>query len=92
VDVVIGGAVYAMWRDATSDGGPDGFWPAWPATASATDPPPATEPPPLVTGPPDDGSLVTDSDGGSLQVLEPASSRSLLDTIVGGVLASFLGS
>jgi hypothetical protein len=34
---------------------------------------------------------VTDADGGSLQVLEPPSSMNLLDTIVGGVVASFLG-
>jgi uncharacterized protein YkwD len=44
-----------------------------------------------MTAPSDTGGIVTDSDGGSLQVVEPPPSTSLLDTIVGGVLASFLG-
>jgi hypothetical protein len=35
--------------------------------------------------------MVTDGDGGSLQVVEPPSEQGLLDTIVGGVVASFLG-
>lgn len=43
------------------------------------------------TEPPDTGGLVTDSDGGSMQVVEPPSQLGLLDTIVGGVVSSFLG-
>ena len=89
-DVVLGGAVYAIWRDEVQDGS-DPFWPQWPADVLATDPPPIETDLPSVTDPPDDGGLVTDSDGGSLQVLDPPSSISLLDTIVGGVVASFLG-
>lgn len=89
-DVVLGGAVYAIWRDEVQDGA-DPFWPQWPADAIATDPPPAATVGPLVTDPPDPGALVTDSDGGSLQVLDPPSSMGLLDTIVGGVVASYLG-
>lgn len=92
VDLILGGAVYAIWRDDTLDGSGD-FWPAWPEDAIATDPPPPLETKaPLVTEPPDAGGIVTDSDGGSLQVVEPPSAMGLLDTIVGGVLASFLGS
>ncbi len=95
-DVLLGGAVYAIWRDEITDGTGGGFWPAWPQDAIATDPPPIETGPPLVTDPPltddpDSGGIVTDADGGSLQVVEPAPAMGLLDTIVGGVLASFLG-
>ena len=91
VDLLLGGAVYAMWRDDTLDGS-GGFWPSWPEVVIATDPPPPleTEEPPM-SMPPDEGGIVTDGDGGSLQVLEPPASMGLLDTIVGGVVASFLG-
>jgi hypothetical protein len=94
--VLLGGAVYAIWRDDVSDGTAPG-WPEWPQDAIATDPPPLETAPPLVTDPPfetsspDDGGIVTDADGGSLQVIEPPSQQGLLDTIVGGVVASFLG-
>jgi hypothetical protein len=91
VDVVLGGAVYAIWRDATLGGTPGGFWPEWPADAIATDPPPVETVPPLATDPPGDGGIVADGDGGSLQVVEPPPSMGLLDTIVGGVVTSFLG-
>jgi len=40
---------------------------------------------------PSAGGIVTDADGGSLQVVEPTSSMGLLDTIVGGVVAAYLG-
>ncbi len=94
-DVLLGGAVYAIWRDEVSDGGTGGFWPQWPQDAIATDPPPIETGPPLVTDPPlgteDPGGIVTDADGGSLQVVEPPPVMGLLDTIVGGVVASFLG-
>ena len=41
--------------------------------------------------PPGTGGTVTDADGGSLQVIEVPPSMDLLDTIVGGVVAAFLG-
>lgn len=90
VDLVIGGAVYAMWREETMDGSGDP-WPSWPETAVATDPPPLQTEEPFMSEPPDTGGTVTDSDGGSLQVLDPPPAQGLLDTIVGGVVASFLG-
>ena len=72
------------------------FWPEWPQDAIATDPPlesppPLVTDPPFTTQPPDEGGIVTDSDGGSLQVVEPPPPLGLLDTIVGDVVASFLG-
>jgi hypothetical protein len=48
--------------------------------------------PPAGTEPPTVDGIVTDSDGGSLRVVEPPSSMGLLDTIVGDVLGGFLGS
>ena len=91
VDLLLGAAVYAMWRDHALDGSGGDFWPPWPAVAIATDRPPIPTDVPLVSEPPDSGGLVTDADGGSLQVLEPPASMGLLDTIVGSVVASFLG-
>ena len=84
-------ATYAMWLERANAAGFD--WNTWPFGPS---PPPAETPPVTTQPPPDDselppGGLVTDGDGGSLQVLEPTSSMGLLDTIVGGVLASYLG-
>ena len=56
----------------------------------ATSPPDET-PEPGPTEPPPTGGIVTDADGGSLQVVEPSTSLGLLDTIVGDVVSSYLG-
>jgi hypothetical protein len=77
--MLLGGAVYGHWVDGL------------PPEAFATEPP-LTEPPfSSETDPPDEGPAVTDSDGGTLQVLEPTPQMGLVDTIVGDVVASFLG-
>jgi hypothetical protein len=91
--MALGGAVTALWLEALADGVPESTaWPAWPApTPEVTDPPPAETLGPPETVQPDAGALVTDADGGSLQVYDPPGSASLLDTIVGDVVAAFLG-
>ena len=92
-DVLVGGAMYGMWAHKAADPDFNGKgWPDWPGGPKPTEPPPAaTGGPPAETEQPVDG-IVTDSDGGSLRVVEPPSSMGLLDTIVGDVLAGFLGS
>jgi uncharacterized protein YkwD len=93
-DVLVGGAVVGMWADKATDPDFNGKgWPKWPAGPKSTEPPPAaTQAPPAQTEPPLVDGVVTDGDGGSLRVVEPPSSMGLLDTIVGDVLAGFLGS
>jgi hypothetical protein len=92
-DVLVGGAVIGMWVDKATDATFDGTgWPDWPLPAPTEPPAAATDGPPGETGPPVVDGLVTDTDGGSLRVVEPQSNMGLLDTIVGGVLAGFLGS
>lgn len=92
--LALGGAVTAIWMDALSHGAPEATaWPAWPSPSPPpTEPPPIETMPPPATLPPDEGPLVTDADGGTLQVYDPPGSMSLLDTIVGDVVAAFLGS
>jgi uncharacterized protein YkwD len=91
-DVLVGGAVYGMWAGKAADPDFNGKgWPKWPSGPEPTAPPAATEAPPAETEPPLVDGVVTDSDGGSLRVVEPPSSMGLLDTIVGDVLAGFLG-
>jgi uncharacterized protein YkwD len=76
---------WAGWRRDGFRGTLGSTWPHEPpGAASPTSEPATTEPPPT-------GGIVTDADGGSLQVVEPASSRGLLDTIVGDVVAAYLG-
>ena len=91
----VGGAVTAIWMKALSDGAPEATaWPDWPGpspTPEVTSPPPLETLPPTETLPPDGGPLVTDADGGTLQVYDPPGSTSLLDTIVGDVVSAFLG-
>ena len=91
--MAMGGAVTAIWMKALSDGAPEATaWPDWPTPSPApTEPPPTASPAPPETLPPDEGPYVTDADGGSLQVYDPPSSANLLDTIVGDVVAAFLG-
>jgi hypothetical protein len=77
---------YAVFGDWSIDEGYGGVWSTGPDDPTATEPP-ATEAPasnePQV---PDSGG-----DAGTLQVLEPPPSMGLVDTIVGDVVASFLG-
>jgi len=79
---------------ATADGAPEATaWPAWPEP-SPTPAPVVTDAPPtfaIETSPPDEGPLVSDADGGSLQVYDPPTTSNLVDTIVGDVVAGFLG-
>ena len=92
--LAVGGAVAAVWMHAATDGNPDATaWPDWPA-ATPTPPPIVTDAPPTFASeslPPDQDALVTDADGGSLQVYDPPGSSNLVDTIVGDVVAAFLG-
>jgi len=89
-----GGVDYPAWLDSiVLEGFDDGLTPTEDYTPTGTPAPPtspdATGPAPTV--PPDDGPFVTDSDGGSLQVIEPPPTMGLVDTIVGGVVSSYLG-
>lgn len=91
---LVGGTDYPIWLDGivlerfdngtTPTGDYDPIATPAPPTAPGDTDVPATEPP-------DPGALVTDSDGGSLQVIDPPPSMGLLDTIVGNVVSSFLG-
>jgi hypothetical protein len=75
----------AVWLEWTQDEGFDGpIWWGLPETSFAppTTVPTATEPPARPQPDPSDGTL---------QVLEPPTSLGLLDTIVGDVVASYLG-
>jgi hypothetical protein len=73
-----------IWLEWTRDEGFDGgiWWDGPEALAPSADPN-ATEPP--------DGGPVPGTGEATLQVLEPPASQGLLDTIVGDVVASFLG-
>jgi uncharacterized protein YkwD len=89
-----GGVDYPVWLDSiVLEGFDDGLTATGDYTPTGTPAPPlspdATGPAPTV--PPDDAPFVTDSDGGSLQVIEPPPTMGLVDTIVGGVMSSFLG-
>ncbi|HEX2626847.1 MAG TPA: CAP domain-containing protein [Candidatus Limnocylindrales bacterium] len=89
-----GGAVVAIWLEAATSGSPDATaWPAWPeATPEPTPDVTGAEPTFAVeTSPPGEGPLVTDADGGSLQVSDQPTTANLVDTIVGDVVAGFLG-
>jgi uncharacterized protein YkwD len=91
---LVGGSDYPIWLDGiVLEGFDDGVNPTGDYDPAATPAPPAqpgdTDVP--ATEPPDTGGIVTDSDGGSLQVIEPPPSMGLLDTIVGGVVSSYLG-
>jgi hypothetical protein len=91
-DVLVGGAVLAMWVDEATDAAFDGTgWPDWPIQDPTPTPAPPTDAPPAATERPVVDGLVTDSDRGSLRVVEPPPSRDLLDAIVGDVLSAFLG-
>jgi len=82
--VLVAGAGFGNWVEGLPPG-------SFATDPPATDPP-ATEPTfSSETDPPGEGPLVTDSDGGTLQVLEPPSQLGLVETIVGDVVASFLG-
>ena len=89
-----GGNDYPIWLDGiVLEGFDDGMNPTGdfdPAATPAPPPSPDGSDTPA-TEPPDTGGTVTDSDGGSLQVIEPPSQLGLLDTIVGGVVSSYLG-
>ncbi|HYK96713.1 MAG TPA: CAP domain-containing protein [Candidatus Dormibacteraeota bacterium] len=91
---LVGGTAYPIWLDGlVLEGFDDGIHPTGAfdpaATPAAPSPPDASDVP--ATEPPDTGGTVTDSDGGSLQVIEPPSRMGLLDTIVGGVVSTYLG-
>ena len=69
------------------DGFDAGIWSGW-----GDDDPnaPIDSPAPVESLPPDGGPDVPPAEG-TLQVIEPPSALGLLDTIVGDVVASFLG-
>jgi hypothetical protein len=88
----VGGNDYPIWLDGiVLEGFDDGVNPTGDFDPAATPAPPPSPDGSDPTEPPDTGGTVTDSDGGSLQVIEPPSQLGLLDTIVGGVVSSYLG-
>jgi uncharacterized protein YkwD len=76
------------WINLLLDDGYTGIGADGPVGVPTPDPVLETLPPPTEAPPPTGPST---GDGDTLQVLEPPSSQGLLDTIVGDVVASFLG-
>ena len=83
-------ALYRPWLELVLDEGHGGVDPNEVPTGAPPEPTeaPLTEGPPPEP-PPTDGPPGVD--GGTLQVFEPPPSMGLLDTIVGDVVASYLG-
>jgi uncharacterized protein YkwD len=82
-DVTPASEIDGIWAGWTRDGYRGPTWSGQPNDPFASESPSTESPPP--------GGPGTDAEGGSLQVLEPTSSMGLLDTIVGDVVAGYLG-